>query len=103
MTNENTPIGTGGLYNKVGIQNRIEKYRNYAPWIALMFTESRIRGKGLGGILLNEIELEAKRKGFEKIYLFTHTAESLYKRKGWNEIDRYNIEGKKVVIMEKKI
>ena len=103
MIDENISIGTGGLYHKVGIQNRIKKYENYSPWIALMFTEPKTRGKGNGGKLLNEIELEAKRKGFDKIYLFTHTAESLYKRKGWKEIDRYNIEGKDIVIMDKKI
>ncbi|MFS4466177.1 GNAT family N-acetyltransferase [Maribacter sp. 2210JD10-5] len=103
MTDEKRLIGTGGLYHKVGIQSRIKKYENYSPWIALMFTEPKIRGKGYGGKLLKEIELEAKRKGFDKIYLFTHTAESLYKRKGWNEIDRYNIEGKNIVIMDKKI
>jgi len=103
MTDEKKLIGTGGLYHKVGIQSRIKKYENYSPWIALMFTEPKIRGKGYGGKLLKEIELEAKRKGFDKIYLFTHTAESLYKRKGWNEIDRYNIEGKNIVIMDKKI
>jgi len=68
-----------------------------------MFTEPKMRGKGKGGKLLSEIELEAKNKGFDKIYLFTQTAESLYKRKGWNKIDRYNIEGKDIVIMDKKI
>lgn len=103
MTVEDISIGTGGLYHKVGIQNRIKKYENYSPWIALMFTEPEVRGQGIGGKLLNEIELVAIRKGFNKIYLFTHTAESLYKRKGWNEIDRYNIEGKDIVIMDKEI
>ncbi|MBM1106384.1 GNAT family N-acetyltransferase [Aurantibacter crassamenti] len=103
MTDEKKLIGTGGLYHKVGIQSRIKKYENYSPWIALMFTEPKIRGKGLGSKLLDEIELEAKKKGFEKIYLFTHTAESLYIRKGWNEIDRYQIEGKNIVIMDKEI
>jgi len=103
MTENKTPIGTGGLYNKVGIQNRIEKYKNFSPWIALMFTKPEIRGKGLGGKLLNKIEQEAQKKGFKKIYLFTHSAESLYKRQGWNEIDRYNIEEKNIVIMEKGV
>ncbi|WP_139957799.1 GNAT family N-acetyltransferase [Flavicella sediminum] len=103
MTYKKNLIGTGGLYHRVGIQSRIKKYENYSPWIALMFTEPQIRGKGLGGKLLNEIESEAKRKGIKKIYLFTHTAESLYKRQHWNEIDRYNLEGKDIAIMEKSI
>lgn len=103
MIKDNIPIGTGGLYHKVGIQNRIKKYEKRSPWIALMYTEQNERGKGLGGKLLDAIELEAKKKGFEHIYLFTFTAESLYKRKGWNEIDRYYIEGENIVIMDKKV
>lgn len=101
MIDNKALIGTGGLYHRVGIQNRIKKYENYSPWVALMFTEPKVRGNGLGAKLLNKIELEAKNKGFSKIYLFTHTAESLYKRKGWHEIERYNIEGKDIVIMDK--
>ena len=46
--------------------------------------------------------LEAQKRGYQKIYLFTHSAESLYIRKGWNEIERHQIEGKNIVIMEKK-
>nr|WP_298998343.1 GNAT family N-acetyltransferase [uncultured Allomuricauda sp.] len=103
MTTEDTPIGTGGLYHKVGLQNRIRKYENYSPWIALMFTKPGIRGKGLGGKLLEEIELVAQKQGFGKVYLFTHSAESLYLRKGWNEIDRYQIKGKNVVVMDKEL
>ncbi len=103
ITDNGTLIGTGGLYNKVGIQKHIAKYEKYSPWIALMFTEPNRRGKGLGAKLLNEIESEAKRKDHKKIYLFTHSAESLYKRNGWNVIDQYNIEGKEGVIMSKEI
>lgn len=70
MINDETPIGTGGLYNKVGIQNRIKKYESCSPWIALMFTKPEIRGKGLGGKLLDKIELEAKKKDLKRfIYL----------------------------------
>lgn len=31
MLDDVKPIGTGGLYNKVGIQSKIEKYKNYSP------------------------------------------------------------------------
>lgn len=103
MTADNTAIGSGGLYYKVGIQNRIQKFKNYVPWIALMYTEPAVRGQGYGEKLLKTIELEAIRKGFTKVYLFTHTAESLYKRNGWSQIDRYQIDGKNIVIMKKEI
>lgn len=103
MLKDQTPIGTGGLYHKVGIQNRIKKYENHAPWVALMYTVPEMRGKGLGGQLLSSIESEAQKKGIETIYLFTYTAEALYKRKGWNEMDRYQLGEKNIVIMNKNI
>lgn len=103
MKKENRPIGTGGLYRKVGIHNRIKKFEDYSPWLALMYTKEEERGNGLGGELLQQIELEAKKKGFDRIYLYTYTAKSLYKRKGWNEIDRYNVEGRNIVVMDKKL
>ena len=102
MSDSEVSIGTGGLYQSVEIENRIKKYQNYSPWIALMYTKPGMRRKGLGGKLLDRIELEAQKRGYQKIYLFTHSAESLYIRKGWNEIERHQIEGKNIVIMEKK-
>ncbi len=103
LTVDNICAGTGGLYKKVRIQDYIKKYNNYYPWIALMYTTPNHRGKGFGARLLDEIESEAKKKGFRKLYLFTSTAETLYRRKGWDEIDRFIIKGKVVVIMSKKI
>jgi GNAT superfamily N-acetyltransferase len=95
------PVGTGGLYLKVGIQEKIEKYVAYQPWVALMYTKTEIRGKGLGAKLLAEIESQAFRMGIERIYLFTHTAEQLYSRNNWNVIERFDVMGRKIAVMEK--
>ncbi len=102
MIDSKISIGTGGLYDSVEIQNQVEKYKSHSPWIALMYTKPEMRRKGLGGKLLDRIELEAQKRGYQKIYLFTHSAESLYIRKGWSEIERLQIEGKNIVIMEKQ-
>lgn len=103
VTSQGVPIGTGGLYRRVGIQDRLKKFEIYSPWVALMYTTPEVRGKGLGERLLDEIELHARSKGHIQIYLFTHSAESLYKRKGWHEIDRYEIEEKSIVVMTKRL
>jgi hypothetical protein len=41
--------------------------------------------------------------GLEKIYLFTHTSESLYRRLGWQQLERLALGGKDIVVMEKDI
>ncbi|MDF2556543.1 MAG: family acetyltransferase [Bacillales bacterium] len=55
------------------------------------------RGKGIGGLLLNEIEDIAKKNNFHKIVLFTFPfnklGQSLYRKKGYNEVGVFKNQG----------
>ncbi len=103
MTLDGRPVGTGGLYQKVKIQDRIEKFQGFKPWIALLYTEPVVRGQGYGALLLGEIERQAREIGQEKIYLFTHSAQSLYERNGWSVMEMVESAGKKIAVMEKNL
>jgi amino-acid N-acetyltransferase len=46
------------------------------------------RGKGLGSILVEQAEQHAAAEGIRSIYLLTTTAESFFKRLGYERIDR---------------
>lgn len=63
-------------------------------------------GKGVGRIMLEHAEAEAKRQGFESIYLFTHEKmvenQALYKKIGYIEYDRRLEMGRKRVYMRKR-
>ncbi|MFN8401499.1 MAG: GNAT family N-acetyltransferase [Anaerolineales bacterium] len=63
-------------------------------------------GKGVGRIMLEHAEAEAKRQGFESIYLFTHEKmvenQTLYKKIGYIEYDRRLEMGRKRVYMRKR-
>lgn len=48
------------------------------------------------GGLYNHVELK-------DIYLFTHTAESLYKRLAWQQLERLALGGKDIVVMKKEL
>jgi ribosomal protein S18 acetylase RimI-like enzyme len=65
------------------------------------------RGKGLGRALLELAEAEARRAGFDAIYLYTHEglAESLalYERIGYVEYERRPFEGFALVFMRKSL
>lgn len=96
-------IGSGGICTNVNLLTTHERFRQFTPWVALIYTEEKYRGRGLGKMLMEHLEHHAKESGLSKIYLYTATAESLYKRCGWSEIERIIYKGQDTVVMEKEI
>jgi GNAT superfamily N-acetyltransferase len=103
MKMDGSPIATGGVYNHVGLLDYDPRYKKYGPWLALVYTSPENRKKGYGAILCEKIQDLSKEFGLNEIFLFTFTAESLYKKLGWQEIERLNYKGKDTVIMKKEL
>ncbi len=65
------------------------------------------RGRGLGRILLELAEAEARRAGFDSIHLYTHERMvenlALYRRIGYLEYGRRPIGGASLVLMRKRL
>ncbi|MDF3077354.1 MAG: GCN5-related N-acetyltransferase [Sphingobacteriaceae bacterium] len=99
----NEPIATGGLYTHVGLLDKEPRLKVYKHWLALVYTKPEFRRKALGAMICNHIQEHAKRLGLKDIYLFTHTAESLYKRLEWQELERLELGGKDIVVMKKDL
>jgi len=97
------PIATGGIYNHVGLLDVEPRFKIFNPWLALVYTIPEMRNNGYGALLCNEIEKVSKQCGLDEIYLFTHTAESLYLSMNWKTIERIEIKGHDIAVMEKKI
>lgn len=103
LTRENKPIATGGLCNNVNILNVHPQLNKFGPWVALLYTDKDYRGQGYGEALLRQIESCAIDSGLVKIYLYTFTAEALYKRCGWKVTDQVVYKNQETVIMEKEL
>jgi GNAT superfamily N-acetyltransferase len=103
LTINSTPAATGGLYQNVGLHQVYPEYKKWGPWVALIYTDPKFRNLGLGSRLLHEIEEQAYERNFKDLYLFTFTAEDLYKRNGWSELDRVDYHYKDTVIMTKRL
>lgn len=103
MTIDNIPVATGGLYNHVGLLDREPKFKVYKYWLALVYTTPENRNKGYGALICNHIQDYSKELGLKEIFLFTHTAESLYKRLGWEQLERLALSGKEIVVMRKEL
>lgn len=97
------PIATGGLYNHVGLLNKLPHLKIHKHWLALVYTIPEYRGNGAGSAICMEIEKMAGDLGCSVIYLFTHTAENLYQRLGWKTVQRLILADKNIAIMKRDV
>lgn len=100
MTLNGLPIATGGIYLHVGLLVAEPRLKVFQPWLALVYTSPQHRNKGYGAILCKKIQTRAKSMGLNELFLFTHTAERLYKRLGWQQLERINLKGKDIAVMK---
>lgn len=103
LTINSVPVATGGIYNKVGLLNVEPRFNVYKNWLALVYSVPAFRNKGYGASLCNYIQKHSKEIGLPEIYLFTHTAENLYLRIGWEVMERLELKNKQVVVMKKEL
>ncbi|MDD2325183.1 MAG: GNAT family N-acetyltransferase [Alphaproteobacteria bacterium] len=57
-----------------------------SPWMASVYVHPFHRKKGIALSLIKRLEEEAKRLGYEDIYLVTEESKGLYEKNGWQEI-----------------
>ncbi|XP_062618062.1 mycothiol acetyltransferase-like [Saccostrea cucullata] len=58
--------------------------------------DARFRGRGIGKVLLEMAEIDAKRRGCRAIYLWVATsnrAQHLYERQGYRKMEQYSLCG----------
>lgn len=103
MTLDGSPIATGGIYHHVGLLDIEPRFNALQPWLALVYTKNEHRRIGYGALLCEQIQKTAKNKGIKEIFLFTHTAETLYKRLAWQQLERLNLKGRDIVVMKKEL
>ncbi len=68
----------------------------------LIYTSKGQRQKGLGSLLCKKIDEMAKAIGVKEMFLYTQTAESMYRKLGWSEMERIQYKGEDTVVMHKK-
>lgn len=97
---DGAPVATGGVHRHVPIIDRYPHLAAHPYWLALVYTQPPLRGRGLGAALCQELQLQAKAAGIDVLHLFTHTAECLYTRLGWEVTERIAAGGKNIAVME---
>ncbi|MGN6616249.1 MAG: GNAT family N-acetyltransferase [Ilyomonas sp.] len=103
MTLNGTPISTGGVYDHVGLLDKEPRLKIHKNWLALVYTLPEKRHQGYGALICKHIQDHSKSLGIYTMHLFTDTAENLYKRLGWTEMERLAMGDRNVVVMKKEL
>jgi phosphoribosylglycinamide formyltransferase 1 len=103
MTLDGIPISTGGLYHQVGLTDKQPRFAIYKNWLAQVYTTPGSRHQGFGALICNYIQDYSKKIGVKEMYLFTDTAETLYKRLGWYSLERVSLGERNVIVMKKEL
>jgi GNAT superfamily N-acetyltransferase len=103
MTVDNIPVSTGGLYNHVGLLDKEPRLKIHKNWLALVYTTPNKRQQGYGALICKHIQDHSRSLGLDTMYLFTDTAEQLYQRLGWTDMERLAMGDRNVVVMKKDL
>ena len=73
------------------------------PWLGGLLVLPEWRNRGVGTMLMHRATEEARRLNVPRLYLWTHNAEGLYHKLGWQLVERTNYFGKEAVVMQRDL
>ena len=73
------------------------------PWLASVYVPPEHRKKGIASALVRTVEDAARRLGYDRLYLFTSTAPSLYAGLGWRTLEQRDYRGEHIQVMDKAL
>ena len=91
------PVGTASL-----AAEDLDERPNLTPWLAGVYVVPEARGCGYATKLVATVEQASRLSSIPVIWLYTNTAERLYKRVGWQTVEVVEREGKRPVTLMRK-
>ena len=70
------------------------------PWLGGLLVLPGWRNRGVGTMLMHRATEEARRLKVPRLYLWTHSTEGLYRKLGWQVVERSDYFGKEAVVMQ---
>ena len=67
------------------------------PWLGGLLVLPEWRKRGMGTMLMHHATKEARKLNVARLYLWTHSAEGLYRKLGWQIVERTEYFGKNAV------
>jgi GNAT superfamily N-acetyltransferase len=70
------------------------------PWLGGLLVLPEWRSRGVGSMLMHRATEEARRLNVPRLFLWTHSAEGLYRKLGWHVVERVEYCAKEAVVMQ---
>ncbi|MFN2507858.1 MAG: GNAT family N-acetyltransferase [Chthoniobacterales bacterium] len=94
----------GELVGTVSLKEQdLEIRPEITPWLGGLYVIPQARGRGVASLLMQRAVQEARRLKLPTLFLWTPSAETLYRRLGWREVERTEYCGKRIVIMQSRL
>lgn len=91
------PVGTASL-----AADDLDERPDLTPWLAGVFVIPEVRGRGYATTLIAAVERACRTASILTAWLYTNTAESLYKHAGWQVAEIVEREGKHPVTLMRR-
>ncbi len=65
----------------------VPSHRHLSPWLAALFVTPERRRRGIGAALITALEGEARRLGYDRLYVATDVLTGYAERRGWRPFD----------------
>ncbi|MDP6388706.1 MAG: GNAT family N-acetyltransferase [Alphaproteobacteria bacterium] len=78
LDGEGKVVGTAALKSE-----SVETHRHLSPWLAALVVARDRRGERIGSVLVTAVEDEARRLGFDSLYVAEDSSSGIMPRQGW--------------------
>lgn len=92
------PVGTASL-----TAQDLEERPDLTPWLAGVFVVPHARCQGHATRLVAAVEQGARALGVPILWLYTNTAEPVYRRAGWRTVETVSHNGQPVALMRRDL
>jgi len=94
-------VGVAALDNDVNLLSNYPEYKQFMPWLSILYVVPEYRNKGIASLLCNKIEAEAFRQGISRMYLYAKKTDALYKKLGWKQLEKITYKAQETTVMFK--
>ena len=98
LLHDDQPGGTAAL-----VHSDLGCRPDLTPWLAGVWVEPAYRNRGYASALIRAVEAFALASGVPTIWLYTSSAETLYRKLGWQRCGVEREEGQNVILMTRTL
>lgn len=81
----------------------VSGWEEYGPWVGAALVDAKYRNRGIGTLLIDCLESEAKRLGCKEVYSGNRKPAGFLLRKSWSLIDRVSHNSEELYVYSKSL